>query len=59
MERQAVPTYPTESVYEVVLQKWISPQIRQRILHDYRNKELVDGFVREQTFAKRRYKHFL
>ena len=51
--------YLTESIYEVVLQKWIPPQIRQRILHDYRNKELVDGFVRELTFAKRLCKHFL
>ena len=37
----------TESVYEVVLQKSISPQIRQLILYHYLHKEQVDGFVWE------------
>ena len=45
--------YFTESVCKVVLQKSIPRQIRQLILYYYQYRELVDGFVRELTFAKR------
>ena len=54
-----VAVYLTESVYKVVLQMSISAHIRQLILHMSNNKEYVDEFVRESTFAKRVYKHFL
>ena len=37
--------YPTESVYEVVLQKSTPPRIRQLILYCYYHAEQVDGFV--------------
>ena len=51
--------YLTESVYKVVLQKSIPPPIRQLILHISNNEGQIDRFVRELTFAKRHYKHFL
>jgi len=56
MEKAA---YLTESVYKVVSQKSIPTQIRQLIFYISNSKEYVDGFVRELTFAKRLYKHFL
>ena len=49
----------TESVYKVVWLKSIPAQIRQLILDYYLNKEQVDEFVRELTFDKRPYRHFL
>ena len=49
----------TESVHNVVLQKSIPAQIRQRILHMGNRKGYIDGFVRESTYAKRLDKHFL
>ena len=48
-----VTFYPTESVYNVVLQESIPAQIRQLILNHPQYEESVDGFVRESTFAKR------
>ena len=44
--------YLTERILQVVLQKSIPAQIRQLIL-DISNKEYVNGFMRELTFAKR------
>ena len=43
--------YLTEGVYRIV-QKSITPQIRQRILHYYVYEEYVDGFVREFIFCE-------
>ena len=51
--------YLSKSVFKIILQKSIPPQIRQLNLDDYVYKEQVDGFVRELTFAKRLEKHFL
>ena len=51
--------YLTESVDKVVSQKSIPAQIRQLSLYMSNNKGPVDGVVRELTFAKRLYKHFL
>ena len=48
-----------EDAFQVVLQKSIPAQIRQLILYISNNEGQVDGFVRELSFAKRRYKHFL
>ena len=44
--------YLTESVYKVVSQTLISPQIRQRILYQYQNKGYVDRFVMGLTFTR-------
>ena len=49
--------YLTESVCKIVLQKLIPAPIR--ILYINNNKGPLDGFVRESTFAKQLYKHFL
>ena len=49
----------TDSVYKVVWQKSIPPQIRQLFLHINGNQEKVDGFVREMAFAKRLYQQLL
>ena len=55
--------YLTESVNNVVFakvdsRKSISAQICQLTLDISNSKGLVDGFVREPTFAKRLYKNF-
>ena len=47
------------SVYEVVSQKSIPAQISQLILYIRYIQGQVDGFVRESTYAKRLYGHFL
>ena len=59
VSRSSLGSYLTESVYLVVLQKSIPAQIPQLVLHVSDNKGYVDGFVRESTFAKRPYNHFL
>ena len=52
-------SYPTESVYKVVLQRSISVQIRQLIRDISHHKEQVDGFVRECLFKGRLHTLFL
>ena len=52
-------SYLTKSLSQVVLQKSIPTQIRQLLLYISNDEGLIDGFVRELTFAKRRCKHFL
>jgi hypothetical protein len=49
--------YLAESVDKVILQNSIPAQIHQ--LEISNNTGQVDGFVRDLTFAKRHYKHFL
>ena len=49
----------TENVNEVVLQKSISAQIREFILHTSNGIGQVDGFVWQLEFAKRLHEHFL
>ena len=44
---------------DVVLEKSIPAQIRQRILYIGNNKGYADEFVQELTFAKRLDRHFL
>ena len=56
---QGQHSYLTERVHKVVWQKSISAQIRQLILYINDAKGKVDGFVRELTFDKQLYKHFL
>ena len=58
---RAEPSYPylTESVCENVVQKSIPARISQLIFYVSIGKGQVDEFVRELTFAKRRYEHFL
>ena len=51
--------YLTESVHTVVLQKSTPAQIHQLILYVNTYKGYSDGFVRELTFAKRLYRHYL
>ena len=48
-----VRTYLTHSVFNVVLQKSISAQIRQLILYISNIEGYVDGSVRELASAKR------
>ena len=56
---EAAGLHLTESVYKIVSQKSIPPQIRQLFLYISNNKGQVDGFVGELTFAKRLYEHCL
>ena len=49
--RVPLKSYPTESVYEVVLQKPISTKISQIILYIRNNGGYLGGFVGESTFA--------
>ena len=49
----------TPCVHKVVFEKSIPAQICQLILYISNDKGLVDGFVRELTFARRRHEHFL
>ena len=49
----------SQNVFMFCFAKSIPAQIRQLILYIIYNKRRVDGFVRELTFAKRLYKHFL
>ena len=56
-ERQGA--YLTQSIFKDVLQKSSPAQIRQLILYNSNIEGSVDEFVRELTFAKRLYGHFL
>ena len=49
----------TQNSYLVLLQKSVPAQMCQLFLDVRNNKRQVDGFVRELTFAKRFYQHFL
>ena len=51
--------YFTESAHKVVLQNAVPAHICKLILYISNVKGYVDGFVREQTFAKQLYKHVL
>ena len=51
--------YLTDSLYAVVVLVSIPAQIRQLILYYRQYKKQVDEFVRDLTFVKRQYKHFL
>jgi hypothetical protein len=57
--RHGSELYLTESFYRVVLQKSIPAQIRQLILCISDGQVWFHGFVRELTFAKQLYKHFV
>ena len=59
METPETEVYPREGVYKVASPKSIPPQIRQLIVFYYKDKELVDRFVRELTCAKWLVKFFL
>ena len=51
--------YPTQSVYNVVLQKSIPAQICERVLYISNSEGYVDDFLRELTFAKQPDKLFV
>jgi hypothetical protein len=51
--------YHVQSFFEVVLQKSIPTQNCQLTRYVSNGQGQVDGFVRESTFAERRYEHFV
>ena len=53
------PARLTERVHELVLPKSIPARIRQLILYNHYHEEEIDKFVRELTFERGLYKHFL
>ena len=59
LARKRLKTYLKQSVFQIVLQKWISTQICQLILYVSDSAGKADGFVGELSFAQRPHEHFL